>query len=342
MLPGESPLTESVSTRLIVVAADNTNTAEPVHMAPSDAVVELAADPQIFRRLAATLTPPGMASTAGEAVALQLASAGRSDTDMSRGELHVGYTATAPTSTASLCRHVRETCGQVATLGCEAATRAHAVGEPLQQGPQVDPDVRLTIYDEIAHATPDLHMTIRRALTTGEVAVTSDTQYTTQSSTGVVAVSHTRAAADHDPFDAHLAACLDYVVDLDAAADDEAQPTDQTTDDSASTDCHPVPTGMVDAYLTAVQATTLTVTTAAKERWNQYKQAADAGPAWTPRGSPSPTETVPKVAAALARIELADEVSADHTTTAIEWIETATTYSTVTDPCPDATAVEHH
>ncbi|WP_127117243.1 hypothetical protein [Halorubrum sp. PV6] len=310
-------------------------------MDPSDAVAELAADPQIFRRLAATLTPPGMASTAGEAVALQLASAGRSSIDMSREELQVGYTATVPTSTASLCRHVRETCGQIATLGCEAATRAHAVGEPLQQGPQVDTEVRLTIYDAIAHATADLHMTIRRALTTGEVAVTSETQYTTQSSTGAVAVTHTRAASDQAPFDPHLAACLDFVVDLDAAAADEAQPTDQTAANPAPADCRPVPTARLDAYLTAVQETTLTVTSAAKERWSQYKQAADAGPAWTPPGSPSPIETVPKVAAALARLELADKVSADHTTTAIEWIETATTYSTVTDPCPDTTAVEH-
>jgi hypothetical protein len=341
VLPKESPLTEPVSTRLIVVAADNTNTAEPVHMDPSDAVAELAADPQIFARLATTLTPPGMASTAGEAVALQLASAGRSGTDMPITGLHVGYTATAPLSTASLCRHLRETCGQVATLGCEAATRAHAVGEPLQQGPQIDTDVRLTIYDAIAHATTDLHMTIKRALTTGEVAVTSDTQYTTQSPTGVVAVGQTRAAADQDPFDAHLAACLDYVVDLDDASAGEDQPTDQTTDDPASTDCHPVPTARLDAYLTAVQATTPTATTAAKDRWTQYKQAADVGPAWAPRGSLSPTETVPKVAGALARLELADEVSAEHTTTAIKWIETATTYSTVTDPCPDTTAVEH-
>jgi len=236
---------------------------------------------------------------------------------------------------------VRETCGQIATLGCEAATRAHAVGEPLQQGPQVDTDVRLTIYDAIAHATPDLHITIRRALTTGEVAVTSDTQYTTQPSTGVVAVSHTRATADQAPFDPHLAACLDYVVDLDAAAAGEDQSTDQSADAPASTDCHPVPTARLDGYLTAVQATIPTVTTGAKERWNQYKQAADAGPAWTPRGSLYATETVPKVAAALARLELAEEVSADHTTTAIEWVETATTYSTVTHSCPDAAAVEH-
>ena len=311
-------------------------------MDPSEEVATLAADPQIFRRLAATLTPRGLTPTAGEAVALQLASAGPSGTDMPRGGLHVGYTADPPLSTASLFHHVRETCGEtVAMLGCEATTRAHAVGEPPQQGPHVDTDVRLTIYDAITHAAADLRMTIIRALNTGEVAVTSDTHYTTESPAGVVAVGQTRAVADQAPFDAQLAACLDYLVDLDDASAGEDQPTDQTAADPASTEYQPVPTAMVDAYLTAVQATIPAVTTAAKERWNQYKEAADASPPWAPRGSLRATETVPKVAAALARLELADEVSAEHTTAAIEWVETATTYSTVTDLCPDTIAAEH-
>jgi len=312
-------------------------------MDPSDAVVELAADPQIFGRLAATLTPRGLASPAGEAVVLQLASAGPSGSDMPQAGLHGGYTADAPLSTASLFHHVRETCGQtVATLGCEAATRVHAVGEPPQQGPQVDADVRLTIYDAIAHAPADLRMMIRRALTTGEVAVTTATQYTTQSPTGVVAVGQTRATADQKPFDAHLAACLDYVVDLDTTSDGEDRSAGETATDPVPTDCQPVPKAQLAAYLTAVQETTPTATTAAKERWEQYTtQAADPCPPWTPRGTPHATETVPKVAGALARLELADEVSAKHTTTAIEWLETATAYSTVTDSSPDAIAATH-
>ncbi|MDB2269382.1 hypothetical protein PM035_17215, partial [Halorubrum ezzemoulense] len=82
-------------------------------------------------------------------------------------------------------------------------------------------------------------MTIIRALNTSEVAVNSDTHYTTKSPAGVVAVGQTRAAADQGSFDAQLAACLDYVVDLDDASAGEDQPTDQTAADPASTEYQP-------------------------------------------------------------------------------------------------------
>ena len=307
-------------------------------MAPSDEIATLAADPQILSRLAATLTPQGVSHTAGEAVALQLVSAGSPGTDMPRAGLHIGYTAVAPLTTAALFRYVRDTCGEpVAPLGCEAATRAHAVGTgDTDQGPQRDPDVRLTIYDAIAHAPADLRATIVRAIMSDAVAVVTDTQYRQEAPTGVIAVGQSLAAADPDPFDARIAACLDCVVSLERSrtpADDAS-----STDEPAASDSAPLPAALRDEYLEAVWATTPTVTTAARERWEGYKTTAQGSaesPTWKPVGSLNPTETVPKLAASLARLELAETVTAEHTTTAIEWFESVSAHPAATESCGD-------
>ena len=313
-------------------------------MPPTDAVATLAADAQLLRRLGETLTPRGVAPTAGEAVALQLASTGSPDAEMPLSGLHVGYTAVAPLSTAALFQHVTETCGEtVAVRGCEAATRAHAVGTAATAtpGPQLDPDVRLMVYDAIGHATDDLHATIVRAINSGVVAVTTNSEYTTQSPAGVIAVGQTRASADEDPFDPQITSCLDCIVTL--------NPPDETVDvaaaeasvsDAPATDVTPVPTPLLNEYLTAVREITPTVTSAAREQWTQYKtaQPADTWKGWIPIGSLSATETVPKIAAALTRLELADTVTAAHTTTAIEWLERVTSHATDTASSHDESA----
>ena len=316
-------------------------------MAPSDEIATLAADPQILSRLAATLTPQGVSHTAGEAVALQLVSAGSPGTDMPRAGLHIGYTAVAPLTTAALFRYVRDTCGDlVAPLGCEAATRAHAVGTgDTDQGPQRDPDVRLTIYDAIAHAPADLRATIVRAIMSDGVAVVTDTQYTRKAPTGVIAVGQTLAAADPDPFDARIAASLDCVVSLDRSQNGSGEPTDgeSTPAEPAAPDRAPLPAAVLDKYLEAVWATTPTVTTAARERWHDYKttQGSAASPTWTAAGSLNPTDTAPKIAEALARLEFAETVTAEHTTTAIEWVESVSARPVATASCGDELSSDH-
>lgn len=330
---------------VIVVAANNTHSNTIHVMAPSDEIAALADDPQILNRLAATLTPRGVSHTAGEAVALQLASAGSPTTNMPRAGLHIGYTAVAPLTTAALFRYVRDTCGElVALLGCEAATRAHAVGtgDTDQQGPQRDPDVRITIYDEIRHAPADLRAMIVRAIMSDAVAVVTDTQYRQEAPTGVIAVGQSLAAADPDPFDARIAACLDCVVSLERSrtpADDAS-----STDEPAASDSAPLPAALRDEYLEAVWATTPTVTTAARERWEGYKTTAQGSaesPTWKPVGSLNPTETVPKLAASLARLELAETVTTEHTTTAIEWFESVSAHPAATESCGDELSSAH-
>lgn len=300
-------------------------------MAPSDEMAALAADPQILNRLAVTLTPRGVSHTAGEAVALQLASAGSPATNMLSSGLHIGYTAVAPLTTAALFRYVAQICGKpVALLGCEAATRTHAVGTgDTGQGPQRDPDVRLTIYDSIGHASADLRATIVRAIMSDAVAAVTDTHYQLKLPTGVIAVGQTLAAADSDPFDARIAACLDCVVSLERSR--------TPTDEPAASDSAPLPAALRDEYLEAVWAATPTVTTAARERWESYKTAQGSveSPTWKPVGSLSSIETVPKLAASLARLELAETVTAEHTTTAIEWFESVSAHPAATESCGD-------
>jgi len=328
---------------LIVVAANNTHSDTTHVMAPSDEIAALAADPQILDRLAVTFTPRGVSHTAGEAVALQLASAGSPATNILPSGLHIGYTAVAPLTTAALFRYVGQTCGKpVALLGCEAATRTHAVGTgDTNQGPQRDPDVRLTIYDATGHASADLRATIVRAIMSDAVAVATDTHYQLKLPTGVIAVGQTLAAADPDPFDARIAACLDCVVSLERSR----TPTDGTSapDEPAAPDSAPLPEALRDEYLEAVWATTPTVTTAARERWESYKTAQGSveSSTWKSAGSLSSAETVPKLAASLARLELAETVTAEHTTTAIEWFESVSAHPAATESCGDELSSAH-
>jgi hypothetical protein len=301
-------------------------------MPPDDATIaELGADPQIHSRLAETLTPRHMTRTASEAIALQLASTGTTPEHNAQvSGFHVGYTAVAPLTTTAFFRYVRDQCGDaVAALGCEAATRAHLVGtrDPPQQGPFTRDGIRLTICDAIATADADLRATIVRAIMSNEVAFETTTEYTTESLASVVAVGQTLATADQDPFDPRIAACLDCIVPLQLVREQEASTPGVT----------PIPSAMLGSYLEAVWSTDPTVTTAAQAAWKHYKtdHASDAWPAWTHVGSTSQAETVPKLAAALARLHLAETITAAHTTTAIEWFETATARSAVIDHAVD-------
>ncbi|WP_050033426.1 hypothetical protein [Halorubrum halophilum] len=290
-------------------------------MPPDDeTIAALGDDPQIHSRLAATLTPRHVTRTASEAIALQLASTGPAPEGNAQvSGIHVGYTAVAPLTTASLFRYVRDQCGDaVAALGCEAATRAHLVGtrDPPQQGPLIREEIRLTICDAIATADADLRATIVRAVMSNEVAFETAPEYTTQSLASVVAVGQTLAAADQDPFDARIAACLDCIVPLQLTGEHEA----------STPDVAPISSAMLGPYLEAVWSMEPTVTSAARATWKHYKtdHASDAWSAWTNMGSTSQAETVPKLAAALARLHLSETVTVNHTTTAIEWFETVT------------------
>lgn len=298
-----------------------------------ESIADLGADPQILSRVARTLTPPHVTPTAGEAIALQLASTGTTpETDAQPLGLHIGYTAVAPLMTASFFRHVRDQCGEVvAVRGCEAATRAHLVGtsDPDQRGPLIDPTVRLTICDAIAHANVDLRATLVRAIMSNEVACGTDTTYTTHPLASVVAVGQTLAAADEEPFDPQIAACLDCLVPLQLAGDGSAASAQETS----TADVAPVPSSRLGAYLEAVWSTEPTPTAEARTQWEEYTtdQPPDAWPAWTRVGSTSPAETVPKLAAALARLHLTEAITVAHTTRAIEWFETSTSHPAVTD-----------
>lgn len=296
-------------------------------MAPSDeSIADLGADPQILSRVATTLTPPHVAPTAGEAIALQLASTGPTpETDAQLFGLHVAYTAVAPLTTASLFRHVRDQCGDVvAVRACEAATRAHVVGtsDADQQGPLIDTTVRLTICDAIAHADADLRATLVRAIMSNDVARGTDTAYTTQPLANVVAVGQTLASADHEPFDPRIAACLDCIVPLQLTGDSSTASAQETS----TADVEPVPSSLLGEYLEAVWSTEPTPTTEARTQWDEYKtdHPPDGWPAWKRVGSTSQAETVPKLAAALARLQLTETITVAHTTRAIEWFEMIT------------------
>ena len=335
----------SVLTCVIAVATNSSHSDDDPHMPPDDATIAaLGADPQIHSRLAETLTPRHVRRTASEAIALQLASTGPApEHNAQLSGLHVGYTAVAPLTTTSFFRHVRDQCGDaVAAFGCEAATRRHLVGttDAAQQGPLTREDVRLTICDAIATADADLRATIVRAIMSNAVPLTTTTAYTTQPLASVIAVGQTLATADQDPFDPRIAACLDCIVPLQLTHGRSTTP-----DREASTpDVAPIPSALLGPYLEAVWSTKPTVTTAARATWEQYKtdQASVTWPAWTHVGSTSQTETIPKLAAALARLHLAETITADHTTTAIEWFTTVMSRPTVMDSSVDdpASAIE--
>lgn len=286
-------------------------------------IATLAADAQIHRRLGETLTPPGVSQIAGEAIALQLASLGpHPDVTAQRGGLHVGYLVHLPLTTAALFQHVRDRCGEVVALrGCETATRTHLVGAPdgPADSPLVSGDVRLTICDAIAHADADIRATLVRAITSGDVASSTPTTYQTQPLTSVVAVGQTVVAGESTPVDARITACLDCLIPV-------TQTHKHTTDGdhAGSTPAvEPVPPALLDRYLNAVWTTAPTVTTAAKDAWREYNTEFTAQPpdVCAGVGATIQPKLIPKVAVALARLQLADSITASHTTAAIGWFE---------------------
>jgi len=286
-------------------------------------IATLATDAQIHRRLGETLTPPGISRIAGEAIALQLASMGPNpEVTAQGGGLHVGYLAHLPLTTAALFRHVRECCGEMVALrGCETATRAHLVGTPDGQtdGPLISGDVRLTICDAIAHVDADVRATLVRAILSGDVASPDPTACHTHPLVSVVAVGQTLTARESTPVDPRITACLDCLIPVTRARDHSNE-----GDHVGSTPAvEPVPPAVVDRYLEAVWATAPTVTTAAKDAWREYKTQHTAHPPdiWARVGATGQTELIPKVAVALGRLQLADSITAGHTTAAIAWFE---------------------
>lgn len=323
-----------LSTGVIAVAADNTHSGDTVDMTPTDEIATLAADPQILRRLAATLTPQYVTRRVGEAIAFQLASTGpMSATDTRPTGINIGYTAVAPLTTASLFAYLREQCGDmVAVLGCETATSTQAVGSSSidHHGPLIDPNVRLTICDAIAHEDATLWTTIERAITSGEVPLETSPRYVTRSPTNAVAVGQTCTTVDANPFDDRIRACLDCIIPLQLAGDRSPA----TDSDETSMDVEPVPESMLSPYFEAVWSIAPTVTPEATERWQTYKSdhAPGVWPRWMRVGSTPTAETVPKLATALARLKLAETTTVKHLTTAIEWFETGRSRPPVMDP----------
>jgi len=306
-----------------------------------DEIATLAADAQIHRRLGATLTPPGVSRIAGEALALQLASLGPNpDVTAQRGGLHVGYLAHLPLTTAALFQHVRECCGEVVALrGCEAATRTHLVGGPEApaDGPLISGDVRLTICDAVAHVDADVRATLVRAILSGDVASPTPTTYQTHPLASVVAVGQTLVAGESTPIDARITASLDCCIPV-------TRTRDHTDGEHAGTTptVEPVPPAVVDRYLNRVWTTAPPVTTAAKDAWREYdtQYTAQQPDVWRRVGATSQTELIPKVAVALARLQLAESITAGHTTAAIAWCERLMARSVEFDHAIDESTIE--
>jgi len=168
-----------------------------------------------------------------------------------------------------------------------------------------------------------------RAVLSNDVAIATAGQYTIKPLATVVAVGQTLPTADREPFDSVIASCLDCIVPVELSQ--KHVPTDDP--DASTPDVAPIPASLLGPYLEAVWATSPTVTAEARAQWNAYRtdQKPEGIPTWMHVGSPNSAETVPKLAAALARLQLTETITITHTTTAIKWFESVTARPTVTD-----------
>lgn len=300
----------------------------------SDETIDsLAADPEIRRRLARSLTPAEISPAAGEAIALQLASlVPRPSGNRETSPLDIGFVSVPPLTVDLLFARTKY-CGPdgIAALGPQVA------GSSSQKSTEetdddlidrrIDPEVRLTMLHGLQHVGADRKSTIK-TIVTGRPRL-ADPHALARYSGGIsIGYNLPEAKDDSAPLDKCLpipdviTAALDFVVGVRHSAE-------QTWLDApheAPSTVTPIDPELTVAYFEQVWQTEITVSSAAQRLIKQYKESLSILPRTETGMRRTPTipyyiDTIHKLARAVARLELSETVTTEHVETAIRICE---------------------
>lgn len=297
------------------------------------AIESVAADPEVRRRLARSLTPAEMSPAAGEAMALQLASlAHKPSCNRETSPLDIAFIAVPPL-TMDLLYARAKFCGPDGIYALGPSVPGSSSRQSTERTDddlidyRIDPEVRLTLLHGLQHVGADRKYTIK-AIVTGRPRL-ADPHAMTRYDGGIsIGYNISERHNNSKPLDRCLpipdviTAALDFVIGI-------QHRSEQTWLDAphvAPRDVAPVDPSLTEAFFEKVWETEISVSKASQRLLSQYEESLSIIPQMQAGGRQIPTkpyyiDTVQKVARATARLELSEIVSPEHVETAIRIIE---------------------